>query len=194
MLRHFCLSNGLFFLGEYLPPSLIFLYLFFLIFLYHLLRTSLCYSFLNFWEVPNFCSLILILCEGTHVFFLLFLSPRRILLFSSLFMGSGSFSETPGLADIPYFFFLVPLILPYFCNGAFPALSSWVFYYFGFWQCSFNTQFLVEVASVLIEGKWSCLCFSMLGSNTMVKWRQTNHTVVNMKTLGARALLPIVFK
>lgn len=87
MLRSFCFSNGLFFLGEYPILSFNFLFLSLLIFLYHLLRTSLYYSFINFWEVPNFCGLILILCETTHHFFLLFLSPRRILLFSLSFYG-----------------------------------------------------------------------------------------------------------
>lgn len=66
---------------------------------------------------------------GYSPFFCLFLSLRRILLFSSLFMGSGSFSETSGLADISHFYFLVPL-LALFLQWSFsysPILSFLIF-------------------------------------------------------------------
>lgn len=157
MLRSFCFSDGLFFLGEYPVLSFNFLFLSLLIFLYHRLKTSLYYSFINYWEVPNFCGLILILCETTHHFFLLFLSPRRILLFSLSFNGIWFFFSDSWFGWHFIFLCLSPsisLLFVLFSSGAFPALPSLFFYYFLFWQCSFNTQLVVVAASVLREGKW----------------------------------------
>lgn len=123
----------------------------------------------------------------TSFFFLLFLSPRRILLFCLSFYGIWFFFWDSWFSWYFIFYFLDPLLaFLFFLQWSFfspPVLS--VFIILLFWQCknffisfiipvllktpSFNIQLVVVPASVLREGKWSpYLCFSMPGSNTVV--------------------------
>lgn len=83
-------------------------------------------------------------------------------------MGSGSFSETAGLADISYFYILVPL-LAFFLQWTFsclPILSFLLFSFFDNAVLIFNLWWLPQCLEKANDRFY--FCFSMPGSNTIV--------------------------